>query len=147
MPQTFTYDPGKYAENGVDRMRMELGDTAVDGGAKTCGLSDEEYDAFIQNYFVKGGQSWAFTQFKCLEALYMRFSYEVDFKIGPMSYSLQQRAAAWKQMYDERRSSFTIPTIDDSSIGKGRPDHGHYFRDGMQQNPRALFDPMHWPNG
>lgn len=147
MARTYSYDPSKYSENGHDRMRMELGDTVVDGGADSCALCDEEYDALIKNYYTDGGQSWSYTQFKCLEAIYMRMSYEVDFKLGPASYNMQQRADRWKEMYTERRSAFTVPVVSDGALGKGRVDGGHYFRNGMQSNKRALFDPTHWPRG
>ena len=35
----YTYEPGKIAEPGKDRMRFELGDTEVEGGASCFSLS------------------------------------------------------------------------------------------------------------
>ena len=50
MAKTYTYDPAKINENGKDRMRFELGDIMVEGGADTCALTDEEYNAIIGHY-------------------------------------------------------------------------------------------------
>ena len=44
---TYTYCPENIAENGIDKMRFELGDTMTEGGADTCVLCDEEYAAML----------------------------------------------------------------------------------------------------
>ena len=46
----YTYDPTKIKEKGKDRMRFELGDTMVEGGAETAALSDEEINAVLEMY-------------------------------------------------------------------------------------------------
>ena len=47
MKKTYTYNPEKIGEQGVDRMRFELGDTMVEGAEETSALSNEEYTAII----------------------------------------------------------------------------------------------------
>lgn len=42
---TYSYDPTQIRARGKDQMRFELGDTQTDGGADTCALADEEYEA------------------------------------------------------------------------------------------------------
>ena len=44
---TYTYDPAEIATESVSKARFELGDTAVEGGASTCFLADEEIQAII----------------------------------------------------------------------------------------------------
>lgn len=140
MARTYTYDPSKIGENGKDRMRLELGDTQTDGGQNTCALCDEEYSALIDRYLTQENRGWSFVQFKCLEAIYMRLSYETDYKVGPLSYSLSQRVEAWKDMYYRRRKSLGVPMVNAHAIGKGAPDGGHYFCNGMQENPCAFLE-------
>lgn len=144
---TYTYDPSKYAENGLDRMRMELGDTETSGEADTCALSDQEYNALLDAHYKNGAQSWAVAKFRCLEAIYMRMSYEVDNKVGPMSLSMGARADRWKEMYESLRSALSMPSVNEHSIEPRHGDGGHYFRNGMQSNDRTRFIPKHWPEG
>ena len=47
MKKTYTYNPEKIGEQGVDRMRFELGDTMVEGEQETSALCNEEYEAII----------------------------------------------------------------------------------------------------
>ena len=46
----YTYEPGKIAEPGKDRMRFELGDTEVEGGAETSALTDIEIETVLALY-------------------------------------------------------------------------------------------------
>ena len=78
MAGTYSYDPGKLSERGKDLMRFELGDTMVEGKEKTCALTDEEYTAML-----KMNKSWKRAKLACLEAIFRRFSYEVDTQTGP----------------------------------------------------------------
>ena len=50
MKKRYTYDPEKISEDGKDRMRFELGDTMVEGGADTSALTDEEITAVLERY-------------------------------------------------------------------------------------------------
>ena len=93
---TYSYDPTKITEGGLDQMRFELGDTVVDIEGVSSPLCDEEYTAILDKY----GQSWRKAKLKCLEAIVMKFSYEVNTSVGGLSYSLDQRFERWKKMYD-----------------------------------------------
>ena len=44
---TYTYDPTKLKGSTISRVRFELGDILVDGGAETCMLCDEEIQAVL----------------------------------------------------------------------------------------------------
>ena len=87
MGGTYTYDPAKITENGVDRMRFELGDTVIDNGPMTSPLCNEEYEAIISS-----SKNWKRAKLKLLEAIMMKLSYEVDTSVGGLSYSLGQMA-------------------------------------------------------
>ena len=80
MAGAYSYDPGKLSERGKDLMRFELGDTMVEGKEKTCALTDEEYTAILEM-----NKSWKRAKLACLEAIFRRFSYEVDTQTGPLS--------------------------------------------------------------
>ena len=85
---SYTYDPGKIAEHGMDRMRFELGDTMVEGLSDTTALTDEEIRAAIEVY----PKSWKRAKLMLLESLCRRFAYEVDTKTGPLWLYMQERA-------------------------------------------------------
>lgn len=133
----YTYDPCKITEGGLDQMRFELGDTVVDMNAITSPLCDEEYNAIIQKY----GKSWRRAKLKCLEAIVMKLSYEVDTSIDGLSYSLSQRFERWKKMYDEAKKEATamasVPIAGDP--GSLSPHGGTpYFYNDMQANRRKF---------
>jgi len=126
--KTFTYDPSKITENGKDRMRFELGDTMVEGAEETCALTDEEYQAMLDLYPKK----WRKAKLALLYSIVVRFMYEVDTKVGPLSLSLRQRAADWKAMYDdlkEEDAMMAVPSANAQAISKN-----HYFHEGMHDN-------------
>lgn len=129
--KTYTYDPSKISEKGKDRMRFELGDTMVEGGAETAALTDEEINAVLALYPSR----WKKAKLALVESLCRRFSYEVDTDVGPLSLGLQGRAEAWRAMYEELKASignFAAPSANPAAIG-GRP----YFYAGMMDNPAA----------
>lgn len=129
---TYTYDPGKLNENGVDRMRLELGDTTFAPGELTAALCDEEYAAIIgQN------KRWKKAKIKCLEAILMKFSHQVDFSVDGLSYSFSKRVDFWKQLLDETRktASTAVPTVDPLALN-GELGGGPYFYNDMHENPR-----------
>ena len=99
MASTYTYDPAMITREGKDQMRFELGDTVVQGGNLTSALCDEEYEAIIKKY----PENWMMAKFRCLEAILMRFAYEVNTSIDGLSYSLTDRYPRWKALYDEMR--------------------------------------------
>lgn len=126
--KTYTYDPSKITEGGVDRMRFELGDTMVEGGAETCALTDEEYTAALAMYPGK----WRKAKMALLSSIVHRFMYEVDTKVGPLSLSLRQRAEAWKAMLDDLKKEdqrMAVPSAHPQAIS---PEH--YFYEGMHNN-------------
>jgi hypothetical protein len=131
---TYSYNPGKFGENGKDKMRFELGDTLTDGGAKTCPLCDEEYEAVISNAASK--RAWNSAKLRLLEAIMMKLSYQVDTRIDVLSYSFGERAKLWRDMYKavkaEVTASVAVPTIAPSIMR--RPP---YFYAGMKENPLA----------
>ena len=133
---TYSYDPTKIRERGKDQMRFELGDTVTEGGADTCALSDEEYDAILDG-LKEGKKAWIHAKLAVLEAIMFRFSYQVDTKVDVLQYGLGDRAAHWKQLYDDLkkqvRASVSVPAMA-SAIQNTPP----YFHTGMEENPRAV---------
>lgn len=131
---TYSYDPTKITENGVDQMRFELGDTVVDIEGVSSPLCDEEYTAILDKY----GQSWRKAKMKCLEAIVMKFSYEVNTSVGGLSYSLDQRFERWKKMYDEAKKEEAamggLPLVGCPDAISGAP----YFYNDMQANIRKF---------
>lgn len=135
--RNFTYDPTKITEGGLDQMRFELGDTVVDMKEITSPLCDEEYKAIIEKY----GRSWRKAKLKCLEAICMKLSYEVDTSVGGLSYSLNQRYDRWKKMLDEAKKEAKamagFPVAGDP--GSLMPHGGTpYFYNDMQANFRKF---------
>ena len=96
---TYSYDPTKITEGGVDQMRFELGDTVVETGEVCSPLCDEEYSAIIGKY----GDNWRKAKYKCLEAICMKLSFEVNTSVGGLSYSLSERYNRWKKMKDDAK--------------------------------------------
>ena len=58
---TYSYDPTKIKARGKDQMRFELGDTQTDGGADTCALADEEYEAVLAG-LKAGKKAWLYAK-------------------------------------------------------------------------------------
>ena len=70
---TYSYDPTKIRERGKDQMRFELGDTVTEGGADTCALSDEEYNAVLEG-LKEGKKAWMRAKLAVLEAIMFKVS-------------------------------------------------------------------------
>ena len=83
---TYSYDPTKIKARGKDQMRFELGDTQTDGGADTCALADEEYEAMLSG-LKDGKKAWQYAKLAVLEAILFKMSYQVDTKIDVLQYS------------------------------------------------------------
>lgn len=136
MQPTFSYDPTKINENGIHKMRFELGDTVIDLGGISSALCDEEYQAIIDQY----GKSWRRAKFMCLRAIVMKLSYEVDTRVDGLSYSLSQRYERWKKMLDEAEAELKamsgLPIANKSALSPagGTP----YFYNDMQTNRRKF---------
>ena len=134
---SFTYDPTKITDNGLDQMRFELGDTVVDMEGITSPLCDEEYTAIITKY----GRNWKLAKLKCLEAIVMKLSYEVNTSVGGLSYSLDNRAERWKKMLDEaKKEAKAIAGIPVAGCKESLMPHGGtpYFYNDMQANTRKF---------
>lgn len=137
MPANFTYDPSRITEDGLDRMRFELGDTVTDQGAITCALCDEEYNAILNRY----GENWRRAKIKCLEAICMKLSYEVDTSVGGLSYSMNQRYERWKAMLaDEKKCANAVAGVPRAGDPGSLMPHGGtpYFYNDMQANRRKF---------
>lgn len=141
MTKTYQYDPANIETYSVDRMRLELGDTQVEGEENTAALCDEEYRGLINLYFTNHRGSWALAKFKCLEAIFMRLSYETDFEVGGMSVDLSKRFEHWRKLYLEQKKAFQSSMVGVDSGGSSQPsgftDGGHYFYSGMLGNTRS----------
>ena len=134
---TYTYDPTKITEGGVDQMRFELGDTVVDMEGVPSPLCDEEYQAIINKY----GKTWRVAKLKCLEAIVMKLAYEVDTSVGGLSYSLGQRADRWKKMYDDaKKEAKAIAGLPTAGYPGSLMPHGGtpYFYNDMLANRRKF---------
>lgn len=128
----FTYNGARIADGGKDQMRFELGDTMVAESEKTAYLSDEEIAAVL----AKFPNRWKRAKLELVKSLLFRFSYEVDTKTGPVSWSLGQRHAMWKKLYDELKAEVaaneSLPSLPDCT---GRPP---YFVEGMHDNREGM---------
>ena len=100
---TYTYDPSKCQDGGVDQMRFELGDTVTDMDGITSPLCDEEYAAIIK----KHGKNWRKAKFLCLDAICKKMAYEVNTSIDGLSYSLSERYTRFKEMRDSLKKEMT----------------------------------------
>ncbi len=140
---TYSYDPTKIRAKGKDRMRFELGDTQTDGGANTCALSDEEYEAMLSD-LKDGKKAWLFAKLAVLEAILIKMQYQVNTKIDVLQYDFGERAQRWQKMYDDLNKQVlaiaSIPTLSPSI--KNTPP---YFYKGMEQNPRAMHGAKELP--
>lgn len=132
---SYSYDPTKITDGGLDQMRFELGDTVIDMEGITSPLCDEEYNAIIEKY----GSSWKKAKLKCLEAIVMKLSYEVNTSVAGLSYSLSERYNRWKDMLDDAKreakaaSIAKVPRAGDP--GSLMPHGGTpYFYNDMQAN-------------
>lgn len=137
MARTYSYDPSKLGENGIDRMRMELGDTVFNPGELTAALCDEEYLAILEL-----NPKWKKAKVKCLEAILMKFSHQVNTSVDGISYSFAERVKLWQELYKEAKAeaSTAVPTADPLALN-GSIGGGPYFYNDMHANPRKYTHP------
>jgi len=131
--RTYTYEPANVTALGKDRMRFELGDTMVEGGADTAALTDEEIQAALGTY----PKVWKRAKLMLLESLYRRFAYEVDTKTGPLTLSLQERAKAWRDDYMALKKEVSAESCTAPKFGGGAHSKPPYFYVGMHRNERT----------
>lgn len=133
MAKTYTYDPLKINDNGINQMRFELGDTMTEGGEETCPLCDEEYTLILRE-MKQNQKNWKYAKMKCLKAIVMKLAYEVNYTADGLHISLNERYKRWKEILDKMEKSHQIP-VSTTPIGNKVRDKGHYFYLGMQNNP------------
>lgn len=134
---TYSYSPEKITEGGVDQMRFELGDTAVDMQGITSPLCDEEYQAIITSC----NGNWRKAKYKCLDAICMKMAYEVNTSVDGLSYSLSERYERFKKMKDDAKKELAaiggVPRA--GNPGSLMPHGGTpYFYNDMQANRRKF---------
>ena len=107
MPR-YSYNPNAITENGVDRLRFELGDTTFNPAELTAALSDEEYQAVLDM-----NRHWK----------------------GPVSYDFSSRVEVWKDLYNrlKNEASISVPPVSGNDYGQVRPP---YFYEDMHSNSR-----------
>lgn len=133
----YNYDPSKSQDGGRDQMRLELGDTAVENGALSSPLCDEEYDAILK----KHGSNWNVAKYHCLKAIVMKLSFEVDTTVDGLHYSLSQRFERWKKMLDDAEKTLKTAASGPRVGNKASlMPHGRtpYFYNDMQANYRKF---------
>lgn len=109
-------------------MRFELGDVLVEEPDKTALLTDEEIMAVITAF----PHAWRRAKFELIKSVLYRFAPEVDTKSGPVQWSLSQRYAQWKVLYEELKKELSIVcSLPEISGTKHRPP---YFYEGMHDN-------------
>lgn len=128
MAETYSYDPSKLAEQGLDRMRFDLGDTFTDGGKKTCALCDQEYAAIISIH----PDSFNNAKYACVSAIVNKLAFQNDYSAGGMSLSLSQRFKQWQELKKELSKSVSagVPTGVLAATGNNLTGP-HYFDLGM----------------
>ena len=130
MAANYTYEPTKITEGGKDQMRFELGDTVTDNGPMTCVLCDEEYQAIIDKT-----KNWKRAKLKCLEAIVMKLAYDVNTSVDGLSYSFNDRAKRWWDMYNQLKDELKVPAIPVAAPGSVyKRDEPHYFRKNLHMN-------------
>ena len=134
--KSYNYDPAEVSVYGKDRMRFELGDTMVEGGADTAALTDSEIQAALDAYPGK----WKRAKLFLLESLMRRFAFEVDTRTGPLTLNMQERAKLWRTDWEKLKKEVgqESATVPDSM--KGSAQKPPYFYAGMQENIRAYHE-------
>ena len=110
---TYSYNPEKISERGLDRMHFELGDVFVEEPEKSAYLSDEEISAVLES-----SSTWKRAKLRLIETLLRRFSYEVDTEVAEAKWALHQRVAEWKAEYNRLKSEVDVEEIAESSALK-----------------------------
>ena len=117
---TYSYNPARIGEDGLDKMRFELGDCLVVEPEKTCYLSDEEILAVLES-----SKTWRRAKFRLVESLLRRFSYEVDTKIQNAEWSMSDRVDEWRRLYNQLKGELEAEELAESNFGftgkKSRP--------------------------
>ena len=131
---TYSYDPTKIYDGGINQMRFELQDNIVEGEATTTALCDEEYKAIIEHE-----KTWKRAKLTCLKAIVTKFAYEVNTSTDGLSYSLNERYPRWKAMYDDLKKEIVIaiPKCNPNALADGKRNR-MYFHTDMHSNHRKF---------
>ena len=133
---TYSYEPLDIGRESISRARFELGDIAVEGGAESCYLSDEEIEAVIYDTEIT---RWKRKLYRLADAVCMRLSFETNWRNDGTSFDLNQRAERWMQLRDrlkrEADIESSLPASGAASASVQSSDGGHYFHRGMQKSP------------
>ena len=134
---TYSYDPAKCQDGGMDQMRFELGDTLTDMDGMTSPLCDEEYKAILS----KHGKNWKKAKFLCLDAICKKLAYEVNMSVDGLSYSFEQRYNRFQKMRDDAKKE--LAAIAGAPVpghpGSISPNGGTpYFYNDLHANPRKF---------
>ena len=103
----YSYDATLINDDGLNRMRFELGDVFTAEPEKTAYLSDEEILTALE------GASFKRAQYRLVGTLLRRFSYEVDTKVADAEWKMHERVAEWKELYARLKAE-----LDAEEIGK-----------------------------
>lgn len=133
MEKIYTYEPDKVRKKGKDRMRFELGDTMVEGGADTSALTDAEIEAVLEMYPGR----WKRAKLALLESICRRFAYEPDTKTGPLSFSFGERAKLWREDYEKLKKEVALESCSVPASVSGGSKKPPYFYTGMHRNRRT----------
>ena len=106
---TYTYDPTKINDAGLNQMRFELGDCLISENERY--LSDEEICAALS------GRAFKRAKLFLVESLLARFSYEVDTKIHEAEWKLSDRIPFWRKLRDDLKEDLTETDIIAPSFG------------------------------
>ena len=90
---TYSYDPTKISDGGLNEVRFALGDVFVETPERDAYLSDEEILEAIAS-----SKSLKRAELKLVESLLARFSYEVDEKIREAEWKLSDRIKNWEAL-------------------------------------------------
>lgn len=118
----------------ADMPRAER-DIEVEGGADTCALADEEYDALIAETYG-AGKSWKVAQYRCLQAIVSRMAMMIDVNIDGMKLDMESRYQRWLIML--RCKEKLLMGLSSPLTSRSRT--GYAITKGIHDNPRAMGD-------
>lgn len=67
----------------------------------------------------------------------MRMAFEADYSADGLSISFSQRYDRWKELWARMQKQYQSIKANPAALGDSKLDGGHYFRLGMNDNPRT----------
>lgn len=123
---TYSYNPANIGEDGLDKMRFELGDCLVEEADKTAYVSDEEITAVLES-----SKSWRHAKLRLLESLLHRFAYEVNTEIHEAKWDLSDRFKNWENLYKRLKAELEVEELSGSFGFASRHQRPPIFRVGQ----------------